>query len=120
MEKAQFEELHVVEKRPKSEEVIKVVMEQKAIEWEVRKFYWNLYQEEEKEIDKEEILRNVAQLKKVCTEDKARMDRKITGDEVIKTLKNTRNNIAPGSGRFGVGFYKVFWKFLNHCSGSNQ
>ena len=63
MEKAQFEELHVVEKKPNGEEVIKVVTEQKAIEWEVRKFYWNLYQEEEKERDKEEILRNMAQFK---------------------------------------------------------
>ena len=40
------------------------------------------------------------------------MDRKITGDEVNNTLKNTRNKVAPGSGGFGGGFYKVFWKFL--------
>ena len=38
LEKAQFEELHIVEKKPNGEEVIKVVTEQKAIEWEVRKF----------------------------------------------------------------------------------
>ena len=81
----------------------------------MRKFYWNLYQEDEKVIDKEEILRNIAQVKKVCTEDKARMDKKITEDEVSNTLKNTRNNVAPGSEGFGGNFYKVFWKFLkNH------
>ena len=51
LEKAQFEELHVVEKKPNGEEVIKIVTDQKAIEWEVRKFYWNLYQDEEKKID---------------------------------------------------------------------
>ena len=63
-EKAQFEELHVVEKKPNGEEKIRVVTEQKAIEWEVRKFYWNLYQDEEKFIDKEEVLRSIADVKK--------------------------------------------------------
>ena len=111
MEKAQFKDLHVVEKKQNGEEVIKVVTEQKAIEWEVRKFYWNLYQDKEKEIDKEEILKSIAEVKKVCTDDIAKMDRKITGDEVSNTIKNTRNNMAPGTGGFGGGFYKVFWKF---------
>ena len=63
-------------------------------------------------IDKEEILRNIAKVKKVCTEDKERMDKKITEDEVSNTLRNTRNNVAPGSGGFGGNFYKVFWKIL--------
>ena len=40
------------------------------------------------------------------------MDREITEDEVSETLKNTRNNIALGSGGFGGSFYKVFWRFL--------
>ena len=40
------------------------------------------------------------------------MDRRISEDEVSNTLKNTRNNVAPGSGGFGGNFYKVFWKFL--------
>ena len=90
MEKAQFEELHLVEKKLNGEEEVRVVTEQKTIEWEVRKFYWKLYQKEEKVIDKEEILRSIAEVKKVCTEDKAYMDRKISGDEVSNTLKNTK------------------------------
>ena len=53
MEKSQFEELHLVEKKPNGEEEIRVVTDQKTIEWEVRKFYWKLYQEEERTIDKE-------------------------------------------------------------------
>ena len=69
LEKAQFEELHVVEKKQNGEETVKVVTEQKAIKWEVRKFYWNLYQDKEKEIDKDEILRNITHIKKVCTGD---------------------------------------------------
>ena len=28
------------------------------------------------------------------------------------TLKNTKNNVAPGPGGFGGGFYKVFWRHL--------
>ena len=60
LEKAQFEELHVVEKKQNGEEFIKIVTDQKAIEWEARKFYWKLYQDEEKEIDTEEILKRIA------------------------------------------------------------
>ena len=28
------------------------------------------------------------------------------------TLKNTKNNVAPGPGGFGGAFYKVFWKYF--------
>ena len=41
--KAQFEELHVVEKKKEGKDEVRVVTDQKEIEWEVRKFYWNLY-----------------------------------------------------------------------------
>ena len=41
--KAQFEELHVVEKNKEGKDEVRVVTDQKEIEWEVRKFYWNLY-----------------------------------------------------------------------------
>ena len=57
IEKAQFDEVHVVEKDQNGKETVKIVTEQKAIEWEVRKFYWKLYQKEERIIDKEEILK---------------------------------------------------------------
>ena len=67
---------------------------------------------EEKVIDKEEILRNIAEVKKVCAEDRAKMDRKISEEEVRNTLKSTRNNVSPGHGGFGGVFYEVFWKFL--------
>ena len=33
-------------------------------------------------------------------------------EKVSNTLKNTRNNVAPGAGGFTGPFYKVFWKFL--------
>ena len=44
--KAQFEEVHVREKNERGEKVIRVVTKQSSVEWEVRKFYWNLYRKE--------------------------------------------------------------------------
>ena len=83
-------------------------------------FYWKLYQDEEKTINKEEILRSIASVKKVFEEDNMRMERKISEEEVSNTLKNTKNNIAPGHGGFGGSFYKVFWKFIkNYCGKHN-
>ena len=59
-----------------------------------------MYQEEEKIINKEEILKNIASIKKVSEDDRVRMDVRISEEEVGNTLKNTRNNIAPGHGGF--------------------
>ena len=58
MEKAWFEELHVVEKKPNGEEQIRVLNEQKEVEGEVRKLYWHLYKEEERNINTREVLEN--------------------------------------------------------------
>ena len=41
MEKAQFEELHIVERKEGGEEKVRIITEQKA-----RCFYWKLYQEQ--------------------------------------------------------------------------
>ena len=54
--KAQFEELHIVEKDSEGREKVRVITEQESIEWEVRKYYWKLYGEHEARVDKEEIL----------------------------------------------------------------
>ena len=51
-----MEELHITEKDDEGRERIKVITEQKDIEWEVRKYYWKLYSEHEARVDKEEIL----------------------------------------------------------------
>ena len=40
------------------------------------------------------------------------MDTEIKEEEVSSTLKNTKNNVAPGPGGFGGAFYKVFWKYF--------
>ena len=43
LEKAQFDELHIVERKNNGLDEIRVVKEQKAVDWEVRKYYCNLY-----------------------------------------------------------------------------
>ena len=49
--KAQFEELHIVEKDSEGKDKVKVITEQKSIEWEVRKYYYNLYSEQEDRVE---------------------------------------------------------------------
>ena len=39
----------------------------------------------------------------------ANLEKKITLEEQSRCLKNTKNNVAPGSGRFIDTFYRVFW-----------
>lgn len=40
-------------------EAVKILKEQKSIEWEVCKYYYNLYNEQEARGNKEEILQNI-------------------------------------------------------------
>ena len=100
---------------------MRIVTEQKAIEWEVRCFYWKLYQEQKSEYDltensiqkhQEEVLKYIKEIKKVSEGDKVRMEAEITEEEVGRSLKNKRNNSSPGHGRYSSDFYKVFWYYL--------
>ena len=43
--KAQFKELHVEEVDKNGRETVKIIREQNSIEWEVRKYYYDLYSE---------------------------------------------------------------------------
>ena len=88
--KAQFEELHIVEKDGEGKEKVKVITEQKSIEWEVIKYYWKLYSENEASVDKEEILRHVDVLSKLELEDYRGLECEITEDELSVTLKILR------------------------------
>ena len=45
-------------------------------------------------------------------EDSRRLECGITEEEVLLTLENTKNNVAPGPGGFGGAFYKIFWRYL--------
>ena len=71
-----------------------------------------MYSEKEARIYKKEILQNTNVLTKINPEDVKKLDSEITEGEVSSTLKNTKNNVAPGPGGFGGAFYKVFWKYF--------
>ena len=77
-----------------------------------QEYYWKLYRKEETVIDKSSILEMTGQVKKISEAEKENLEKTITMEEVSKTLKNTRNNVAPGVGGFTGAFYKVFWCFL--------
>ena len=62
VEKAQYEELYVVEKKPDGREEARIVKKQKEVEWEVRKFYWNVYKEQETNVNIDEILENISEI----------------------------------------------------------
>ena len=47
-------------------------------------------------------------LRKISEVEKTKLEEKITLEEVSRSLKNTRSNIAPGAGDFSQVFYKVF------------
>ena len=60
------------------------------MEWEVQKYYWNLYNGEEERIDVGEVLENIVEVKKVCSKDKIKLDKKISEEEVCRTLKEIK------------------------------
>ena len=49
---------------------------------------------------------------KIDEEDAKRLDTEIMEEEVSSTLKNAKNNIAPGPSGIGGAFYKMFWKYF--------
>ena len=48
-------------------------------------------------------------LSKLKQEDSKGLECEITEGEVSVTLKNTKNNVAPGPGGFGGAFHKIFF-----------
>ena len=69
---------------------------------------------EEKNVGITEVLENISEMKRVNCDDVQKLEEKITGEEVSSTLMQKRNNVAPGPGGFGGGFYKVFWKYFKN------
>ena len=99
--KAQFEVLHVEDVDENGVKTIRVIEDQNEIEQEVRRFYYNLYMEKEAIVDKKTILQNIEEITKIKDDDVTKLERKITEGEVSVTLLHTKNNVAPGPGRFG-------------------
>ena len=104
--------LHVKETNKEGVETVRGITEQKEVEWEVRKYYWKLYRKEETVIHKEDILKMTGHVKRVSEANKEGLEKTITMEEVSKTLKNTRNNVALRVGGFTGAFYKVFLMFF--------
>ena len=67
-----------MEKNKDGREEVRVTTEQKAIEWEVKKYYWKLYGEHEARVNKEEILQNIDDLTKLEPEDCRKLECEIT------------------------------------------
>ena len=51
-------------------------------------------------------------MKGISESDRCQLEKEITLEEVSNTLKNTKNNVAPGAGGFTGSSYKVFWCLL--------
>ena len=45
-------------------------------------------------------MKNIGNVRKISEEESCRLEEKITVDEVSKTLRKTKNNVAPGGGGF--------------------
>ena len=118
--RAQFEELHLRGTNERGEEVVRDVKKQSSVEWEVRKYYWSLYRKEGTFFNKRDILENIGEVKTISEEENCRLEKKITMEEISNTLKNTKNNVAPGAGEFTGSFYKSCWEpftkyLINSC-----
>ena len=77
-------------------------------------FYWNLYRKQEVVIDRDEIKKMTGHLKTISEAKKVKLESEITINEVSQCLKNTRNNVAPGSLGFSGAFFKVFWCYIKY------
>ena len=53
-------------------------------------------------------------MKRISDDERYNLEERITLEEVSKTLRSTRNDVAPGAGGFSVSFYKVFWCLIKH------
>ena len=51
-------------------------------------------------------------MKKINKEESCQLEKNITIEEVGNTLKNTKNNVAPGAGGFMGSFHMVFWCYI--------
>ena len=56
-------------------------------------------------------MERIGEMKKISAIDKENLEKEVTMEEVSKTLKDTRKNVAPWAVGFTGAFYKVFWTF---------
>ena len=93
---------------------------QKDIEEEIKNYYKNLYSCKDNYIDITSIedfldgehLNHI--IPKLSPHESINLEGKVTESEVLKILKKTSNNSAPGLSGFSFAFYKVFWNSLRY------
>ena len=109
--RAQIDKVHVIEKNERGVEVTPVVTKQSSVEWELRKFYWNFYKKEETFCSKQDLLDRIGEVNGISEDDRCNLEKEITMEEERNTLKNTKNNVAPGAGGFTGRYIKSFGVF---------
>ena len=91
---------------------------QQSVEEEIFRFYNDLYQNKDDNLEHENIYQFFAPVnaenhrKKISDSEKQKLEGKITLKEMTYYLKKTRNNVSPGSSGFTNEFYKFFWRDL--------
>ena len=90
--------------------------DQDEIQKEFTHFYQQLYKERETYSTHNDIYKFVPKdkIKVIPDEIRAASETDISETEVAKYLKNTRNNVSPGSTGFTGNFYKFYWSKLKH------
>ena len=82
--RGQFKEVHVREKNDRGEEIVRIVRKQSSVEWEVRKYYWNLYRHEETRSRKEDILEKIGDVIRSARKKAANLKRKLPWKKSVR------------------------------------
>ena len=81
---------------------------------ETKSHYEMLYSERESsDIDLNNII-NSNNIKKLTEQEKETLEKELSYDEMLFSLKKMKNNTSPGSSGFTTSFYKFFWKNTGH------
>ena len=91
-----------------------VTLDQKEIEEETRIFYENLYscKDDLRGVGKIEEFLNIDNhnAPKLTQTEANSYSKELNREDILKTLKKTKNDTAPGMTGFSYAFYKVFWR----------
>ena len=96
--------------------VERVITDQNAIANECRNFYLKLYENRDNQnlvgnLDFFKVNENVI-APKLSDEEAFSAEGELTEGEILRTLKNSKSNTAPGLTGFTYEFYKIFWRDL--------
>ena len=89
-----------------------IIYEQADILEEVKEYYHNLYnsQERDRNIDYDDIFNKLGDCPKLTEHEKNKLEGEIKEQEIGQILKKMKNNKSPGSDGFTAEFFKFFYK----------